>query len=262
MGLKLLVLPTLIGLSLLLAVMFIRPDVMSILEQRAVEATKQEALAKVEGVEKNIRSMVDSLDEKKETETLVKRYYPERMDQERAVDMVNFLAQQSGVIITGLSVTDQDVKKKSAPAATLEEGTAASGEIDILSNTEPVVEPPKSYKIDVAVIGAYEGMRGFLERLYRTDRMRTLNTFTIEEMPPVTGEENESIPDNFLEGSVSLTFQYAPLRKAGNVLHHPLFQSATLDYTEASRLSDFINSPVSDLSVPQTGRSNPFERLP
>lgn len=261
MGLKLLVLPALIGLSLILAVMFIYPDVMSILEQRQVEATKQDALLKVEGVEKNIQSIIGSLDAKKETEALVKRYYPEKMDQERAVDMVNFLAQQSGVIITGLTVVEQDTKKKSVPVVS-DTSEAIDGGIDILSDTEPIVEPPKTYKVDVSVIGTYESARSFFERLYKTDRLRVMNTFTLQEITPTTEQESESIPDNFLEGSISLDFRYAPLRRAGNVLHHPLFQAATFDYSQTNQLADFINSPVSDLFLPATGRNNPFERLP
>ncbi len=261
MGLKLLVFPTLIGLSLVLAVMFIYPDVMSILEQQQIETTKQDALLKVEGVEKNIQNIVGSLDSKKETEALVKRYYPEKMDQERAVDMVNFLAQQSGVIITGLTVTEQDVKKKSVPIAN-DVSETADGGIDILSDTEPTVEPPKSYKVNVSVIGTYESARSFFERLYKTDRLRVMDMFTLQEIASRTEQDKESIPDNFLEGSISLDFRYAPLRRAGNVLHHPLFQTGAFDYSSTNQLADFINSPVNDLFLPTTGRNNPFERLP
>ncbi len=261
MGLKLLVFPAIISLSLILAVMFIQPDVMSILEQREIESTKQDALSKIEMVAKNIQSMSSSLDSKKEAELLIKRYYPERVDQERAVDMVNFLAQQSGVIVTKISLVEQENKKK-APSQSHGEGTSGSEEIDILSTTEPAVEPPKSYKVDVIVMGTYDGIRGFFERLYRTDRLRVMNFFSIQEISLKTEKEGESIPDNFLEGSISFDFRYVAQKRAGNVLHHPLFQSESLDYSTANQLADFINSPVSDLTVPTTGRSNPFEKMP
>ncbi len=260
MGLKLLVFPTIVGLSLILAVMFIQPDVMSILEQRAIESTKQEALSKIETVAANIQNMSSSLDSRKETELLIKRYYPDKVDQERAVDMVNFLAQQSGVIVTKISLVEQENKKKSVSSA--QDESMASEEVDILSNTEPIVEPPKSYKVDVTVMGTYESIRGFFERLYRTDRFRVMNSFSVQEITLKTEKEGESIPDNFLEGSMSLDFRYIPQKRAGNVLHHPLFQSESLDYSSANQLADFINSPVSDLTIPTTGRSNPFEKMP
>lgn len=260
MGLKLLVFPTIVGLSLILAVMFIQPDVMSILEQRAIESTKQEALSKIETVAANIQNMSSSLDSRKETELLIKRYYPDKVDQERAVDMVNFLAQQSGVIVTKISLVEQENKKKSVSSA--QDESTASEEVDILSNTEPIVEPPKSYKVDVTVMGTYESIRGFFERLYRTDRFRAMNSFSVQEITLKTEKEGESIPDNFLEGSMSLDFRYIPQKRAGNVLHHPLFQSESLDYSSANQLADFINSPVSDLTIPTTGRSNPFEKMP
>lgn len=261
MGLKLLVFPTIVGLCLILVVMFVRPDVMSILEQREIEATKQDALSKVETVARNIQNMATSLDSKKEIELLIKRYYPEKIDQERAVDMVNFLAQQSGVIVTKISLVEQENKKKniSPPAEAV---ISDSEGVDIFSNTEPIAEPPKSYKADVVVIGTYESIRGFFERLYRTDRFRVMNSFSVQEIAPVTGGEGESIPDNFLEGSMSLDFRYIPQKRSGNVLHHPLFQSDSLDYSGANQLMDFINNPVSDLMIPAIGRSNPFERRP
>ena len=174
--------------------------------------------------------------------------------------MVNFLAQQSGVIVTKISLVEQENKKKSVSSA--QDESMASEEVDILSNTEPIVEPPKSYKVDVTVMGTYESIRGFFERLYRTDRFRVMNSFSVQEITLKTEKEGESIPDNFLEGSMSLDFRYIPQKRAGNVLLHPLFQSESLDYSSANQLADFINSPVSDLTIPTTGRSNPFEKMP
>lgn len=263
MGLKILVFPTILGLSLLLITVFVYPDVTKILEQQAIKITKEEALAQVESVEGNIKSMATSLDSKKDLEALAQRYYPKEMDQERAVDTVNFLAQQSGVIVSGLIFTKETLKKKvvvSAVSAT-DETTGDSGEgLNILDNTESVAEPPKNYEVEVTVIGPYENIREFFERLYRTDRLKVTKTLSIQEIASKTAEGG--IPDNYLQGNATFDFRYLLVKRSGNVLHHPLFRSDSIDFSSMNRLADFINSPVSDLVLPITGRSNPFEKLP
>lgn len=259
MGLKLLIFPASVILSIIIVIWFIYPGITRVLEQRALQETKQVDLSQVETVEGNIRAMSQSLNARRETEALVKRYYPENMDQERAVDMVNFLAQQSGVVITSLDLRQDAGKPKrvEAPAPIEGEGTS-----DGATPPETSVDPPKSYHATIALMGPYENIRSFFERLYRTDRLRVMNALTISEIKTRSQGEEEAIPDNFLAGTVLVDFTYASQKKATNVLHHPLFQTATLDYADANKLTDFINSPVSDLATPPVGRTNPFEALP
>lgn len=260
MGLKLLVFPSILILSLVLVIGFIQPQVMSILEQRETKKVKEEALSKVESVESNIRSLSQTLLSRRESERLIYRYYPEKTDQERAVDMINFLAQQSGVTITSFEITQAvENRKKVVPVETQsEDGTI----IDPAASGEVTATPPSHYGVTVRAIGPYSSLRGFFERLYRTDRLRTVKSFGLNEIKRVSQEEKDAIPPEFLEGIAKFEFLYVDRKKSGNALNQPLFQSGTLDLSGVNQLVDFISSPVSDLVSPPKGRVNPFQALP
>lgn len=258
MGLKLLVFPSILVLSLVLAIWVIQPRVMTIMEQRAVEQVKREALAKVESVETNIRVVTEALATRKESEQFVYRYYPEKSDQERAVDMLNFLAQQSGVVITSFAVTQEPERKKSVAQPQAEEGAI----FDPTQKGEVQAIVPSTYEVNVRVVGPYVGLRNFFERMYRTDRLHSLENFGVNEIQRTSQDEEGAFPPEFLEGFMNIEFPFVPQKRAGNVLIHPLFQSGTLDFGSVNRLVDFVNSPVSDLTLPPKGRMDPFQSLP
>lgn len=266
MSLKILLFPTLIVLSVVLIIGYIKPDIEAILTKRDEEATKTEELRNVETVEGNIRSLSQGLNRKSDLETLVKRYFPESIDQERSLDVINFLAQQTGVAVTGVSMNENPVLQPEQPtpevapsadpfAATPEAGTAP---------IPAAPEPQRSYRAEIGVMGTYNNLRNFFDRLYHTDRMRVAAELTLQK--PSDSErfrqEQEIIPADFLKGTIALDFAYAPAQSTGNALHQPLFQKNTLDLGVANRLVDFVNSPVGDLVPASPGRSNPFEAVP
>lgn len=256
MSLKLFIFPGILILSLTIAFGYIRPDIYAILEQRSLEAAKQADLAKVESVEANVTALSQELLSHHETEQLVQRYLPLAIDQERAVDTVNFLAQQSGVVVTALYL-----KNVTPPPSAQTQPVATLGGESEDTTAAPVAAPevPKSYLAQITVLGTYENIRGFYERLYRTDRLHQTQSLVIRR-PEDRPQEN--LPENILEGSLAFNFQYLAPKRAGNALNQPLFQNTTLDFSAANTLADFINSPVGDLLPPPTGRPNPFAVLP
>lgn len=257
MGIKVFLFPLIALLSLYLIIGYIQPDVVAILEQRETSKIKTDALAKAETVEQNIRSLAQSLDQHQDSEALLKRYFPTAIDQERSVDMVNFLAQQAGVSVVRLLISEEKTKKTVAVAAPApEDGADAS-----LTAEAPAPEEAKQYRVSVTVLGPYEQVRNFLERLYRTDRMHGLVSFEIRKPTASVGQETQ-LSDTFLEGELVADFYYTPLRRAGNALSQPVFQNSTFDFQVTNRLADFINSPVGDLEPGTMGRENPFMALP
>ncbi len=259
MTLKLLFFPTLLILAVFLSIAYIKPDIENILIKREEEATKQEALRSAENIESNIRSLAQALNGKKDIETLVNRYLPTSIDQERSLDVVNFLAQQTGVAVNGIAMKE---KQETQTAVVVSEtGEADPNQVAV---TERGPESPKSYLATIEVMGTYQNLRAFLDRLYHTDRMRALNSLLIRK--PDDSErfqaEQEIIPADFLRANIELDFFYASPVSGGNGLVQPIFQKNTMDFSPANRLVDFVNSPVGDLTPGNYGRTNPFEAIP
>ncbi len=259
MSLKLLLFPTMLVIAFTIGFLYIRPDVQTILEQRTIETVKREALAKVATVETNLSSLSQSLSSRSETVRLVNRYLPQSLDQERAVDIVNFLAQQSGVVVSALRIKDSTPPPVAPRSVSTTLGADEEPSPESLVPPAPPAEPVKSYEVNVTVMGPYDNIRGFFERMHRTDRLHRVVSWGIQKP---TDRPQEVIPENFLEGILVADFQYFSEKRAGNALGQPLFESDSIDFRAANSLADFINSPVGDLERPAAGRGNPFESLP
>lgn len=259
MSLKLLLFPTLLLLAVFLIIVYIKPDIETILIKREEETTKQESLRKVESIEGNIRSLAQSLNSKNEIETLVNRYFPTSIDQERSLDVINFLAQQTGVAVNGVAMKEN--RETQTVVVVSETGEAVPGEA-VVAERGP--ESPRSYQATVDVMGTYQNLRSFFDRLYHTDRMRAVKAITMRQ--PEQSErfqgEVEVIPANFLLATIEMDFFYASSVGGGNALTQPIFQKSTIDFSSANQLLDFVNSPVGDLTPIAPGRDNPFEAIP
>lgn len=261
MSLKLLFFPITLLLAVFLSVVYIKPDIETILLKRTEEAAKQEALRNVESVEANVRAIAQSLDQRKAVTTLVNRYFPASIDQERSLDVINFLAQQAGIIVNGIELKEN--QKELPPQAAVEaEPVDFLGEASSAQNRGPDV--PESYQATITVMGSYENLRNFFDRLHHTDRLRVMRSLQVGQVPDAdrfVGEQ-EIIPAGFLAATLAVDFLYAPLVGGGNALKQSIFQKDTLDFSSANRLADFVNSPVGDLAPVSPGRTNPFEAVP
>lgn len=264
MSLKLFLFPTLIVLSVILIIWYIKPDVETILTQQETERTKQGELQNVERIGENIKSLTVVLDQKNDTEKLVKRYYPEKIDQERSLDVINFLAQQTGVVLSGVAMAENPRVQEVTPSAEVANADPFAAASDATAATESVTAAPESYRAQIRVMGTYPNLRNFFDRLYRTDRMRVVNEFSIGQLleSERVQDGQEIIPADFLIATLSLDFFYTSVANAGNALHQELFKQNTLELGAANQLVDFVNSPVGDLAPAVAGRPNPFQINP
>ena len=261
MSLKILFFPTVIILAVILVIGYIQPDIETIFAKRSEKEVKMEDLRKAELIYANITALNKALDGRQEAESFIKRYFPQSIDQERALDIVNFLAQQTGVV-----VTDIDMIKNERPR-TEAVGTVGAGvdptEVSVSTVTEAPPEVPESYRVGIVTMGTYENLRSFFDRLYRTDRFRVLRDLKLSDLDLAReGEGGEIIPPDFLKGEIVLDFLYLPKKNSGNALTKSLFQQSELDFSSANRLIDFVNSPVGDLAPSTLGRNNPFQTVP
>lgn len=263
MSLKILILPAFIILELIIAIGYIKPNVDAILAKRDEILGVEESLARVDSVIANIQSVGRSLKGRGEIVSFVERYYPSSLDEERVVDMFNYLAQQSGIIVT-------EVSAMKTPAINVADGVYNDAVNNGLTPEEATAKAqaaalaaPQMYSAKVVALGAYPNLKDFMNRIYRSDRLHTTKKFSIayrnRDPDKVEEELARGIQDNFLIGTVEAEFPYVGEQRVSDALNDPLFQSPSFDYTIAEEAATFVTSPLPTLDTGMTGRANPYE---
>lgn len=254
MSIKSIAFPLFVVALVFIALNFIRPTVLSILEKREMRDSKQAELKAVEGTLANIRSLSDSrsalLAEERGARAI--EYLPFASDQDRVLDILNYLAVQAGASIA--SVTFKETPVPIRPSTTepmLGDGTA-------LPNPP---QPPisQAFTVTVEMTGTYESIKSFMEKVSNANRLHTISVFSIKEKKQEGGtEEAPPVSDGFLEGMFEADFAYLPEETYENAYLHPVFASGTFDTSGLDKLSS-MKSDVPSLVEPSvSGRSNPF----
>jgi hypothetical protein len=263
MSLKILILPIFIILELVIAIGYIKPNIDMILTKRDEITVAKESLAKVDAVIENIQSVGQSLRSRSETVSFINKYYPKALDEERVVDMFNYLAQQSGIIATDVIITQTPPVNV---ADSVYNGAVNSGltpEEATMKATAAALAAPREYIAKVVVIGAYPNLKDFFNRIYHSDRLHAVQKFSItyrkRDPNKIEEETAKGILDNFLIGSLEAKFPYVGDQRVSDALNDPLFQSPTFDFKTAEQAVSFVTSPLPLLETGETGHTNPYE---
>lgn len=253
MHLKVLLVPSLVIVTLVLAIGFIRP---AFADLGTKQAELEAAAARLEAARVavgNIDALGASLDSRSDTEAFAKQYLPEKMDQDRPMDALNFLASQSGVTLSDMEFTD--VKRVEAVPVDMTLDPAAAAEAAAFA--EPV---PDTYVVSVTVRGSYENIKAFFTRVSRMDRLHDASSFGIEvdETRAQNPDGTVADPTSDLIGTFTANFPYFAGRPAVAVVSAPLFQQAEIDFAPITAAIEKSSETIPSLERPQSGRSNPF----
>ena len=193
----------------------------------------------------------------------VDKYYPKALDEERVVDMFNYLAQQSGIIVTEVVATQTPPVNVADNVYNEAVNSGLTPEEATMKATAAALAAPREYLAKVVVLGAYPNLKDFLNRIYRSDRLHATQKFSItyrkRDPNKVEEETAEGILDNFLIGSLEAKFPYVGDQRVSDALNDPLFQSPTFDFKAAEQAVSFVTSPLPSLDTGETGRTNPYE---
>ena len=263
MSLKILILPTFIILEVIIAIGYIKPNIDAILAKQIEIQTAKDDLSKVDSVIGNIQTIGRSIASRPEAVNFVEKYYPKALDEERVVDMFNFLAQQSGIIVTGFSaMEDPEVRVGDAVYNDAINNGKTPEEATLMAEAATLAAP-RSYTAKVTVIGAYSNIRDFFSKIHHSNRLHEIDEFSIEyrKQDPNKAEEEAAlgIQSNFLIGTFEAKFPYVGEQRTGNALNEPLFQSPAFNFKTAEQAISFVTDPLPPLESGQGGRENPFE---
>lgn len=263
MSLKILILPTFIILEVIIAIGYIKPDIDEILAKRIEIQTAKESVAKLDATVANIRTVGQSVASRAETVNFVGKYYPQALDEERVVDMFNFLAQQSGVAVIKLDITPEEGERVADTVYNDALNSGKTPEEATLIAEAAAASAPKIYSAEVSVFGAYGGIKDFFSRIHHSDRLHTTDGFMIghqKENQNGTAEETDAdVQPGSLTGTLTAKFPYVGPQRTRDALNDPLFQSPTFNFKTAEQAITFVTAPLPTLESGEGGRQNPFE---
>ena len=265
MSLKILIFPLCIIMTLTLIIGYIKPDIGSILAMRDEIAKKNTDLGRIETLLANVHRLNAQIDGRHEGESFVLKYVPQTVDQEHMVDIFNFLASQSGVVISGVTAAENEPKARVEPVvehASVSFQALAPKPIDTGAPAAPT-QTIQSYTATVSATGTYDSIKDFLERIYRVDRMHELSNFAVfqrEKDAAAAAQGTEpKIPDNFLKVTFEANFPHFALTRPQSPLDLPVFQGDTFDFSTVEDLVNLVTNPLPPLDTGTTGKPNPFQ---
>ncbi len=257
MRLKLLVVPFSILFALILVIGYIKPDITVLQEKRILLESKNAQLGNLAGILKNIDALTQAIEVETESETFMLGYIPRAIDQERVIDMFNYLASQSGVFVYVINMKDIEVKSPKEETLQVVAGTPILDD----GSSVPLPQSPKpklkAFSAEVEVRGEYANMRDFFNRLAHMNRFHKVSSFSLA--TPKDDGRGEEQSTSTLTGRFKAEFTYFPIHHVENALNVAVFSKGEFNKDYLNRIGQWANNIVSPLDTPQSGRPNPFQ---
>lgn len=273
MSLKILLVPSLLAISLMLLIGFVKPDYSKWQAQRQALSQKESEAQNVQNVTANVTALNAFLDQNAEKEKFLLRYYPDNLDQGRLIDSFNFLASQSGVTLTAVSLNEVEQEQQeegfgNVPFTSLQDGSAPAdpnlADPNTLVPAQQLYQAPKpkAYEAQVTAQGDYGNLKSFLERIAAMDRLHRQKSFVIkrgESGGEQTAEGEAAVATGALNATYSGLFEFLPHQELASALQAPVFSQPTIDFTALDAAVARATATVPELGVASGGKANPFE---
>lgn len=260
MRFKIFLLPFFIVAALVLVIGYIKPDFDVVIMRRKEISSKEAQVANMKTVFENINSLNNSLDTEQTVEQFMYRYLPKNLNQEQVVDTFNFLALQSGLVITKMELKLPQEKAVEEQLINPAARSFVAGGKALDDFNAPILIPPvkaKTFTFQGSVTGPYVNIKDFFDRLAHIERFQNVRLFSIEASEK-TEEEKVSASDNLI-GTFEVEYGYLPSRPMASALDIPIFLQSNFDFSNVNVLLSKITSPVPALEKGTAGKPNPFQ---
>jgi len=229
--------PLFIVIFAFIAINFIRPAILSALDQRIAKEVKLAELAMVEKTATNIGALSGSRKAILESEdgTLLMTYLPTKVDQDRIVDILNYAALKTGTVIGGISF---EAGKAPREVALAEQVVGADG---IAIATPPPTPIPSSFSMKLNAGGTYDSLKSFMEQVSTVNRLQRVTAFSLTKKDKVelsAGETATSEDEDKLSADFEVSFLYLPESVYPGAHLLPMFESGAIDTSSVKRLME------------------------
>jgi Tfp pilus assembly protein PilO len=259
MSIKRILFPLFIFVIAFLVVNYIRPSVLSVLDQRSAKEVKLAELSAAEKTAANIWALSDA-----RTAFLnsgdggaILSYLPIKPDHDRIVDVLNYLALQSGAVIGNISFENNATPSVLVPQ---QEIIGADGSV---VQTPPQAPVPSAIFVSVGMNGTYDGLKSFMEKVSSMDRLRKIVSFSLskEKQVAALGADGQVSPDDgILSAELGIELLYLPEVSYPNAHLLPIFATGSFDVDSVQRAmeSDESVPPLPEPPLPER-RADPFK---
>jgi hypothetical protein len=259
MAIRRMLFPLFIIAIVFLAVNFIRPAVLSVLDQREAKDVKLAELASVEKTAANIGSLSDSRDTVLGSEegALIMSYLPIGSDHDRIADIFNYISIQSGAVIGNISFGGGTAAAPRAPTADI---IGADGSV---IQTPPTAPVPPAFLVTVDIDGAYENVKSFMQRVSSVDRLHRVMSFSVSKRDPIGAPQADGQPlpdDGILSAQLEVEFPYLPVATYPSAHLLPVFSTGSFDMESVRRIMESGDSipTLPEPALPEK-RADPFK---
>lgn len=275
MNVKILLFPLSLVIAIAVGIFGVQPSIKVALDKRANLDVANQNLQHVRTIVANVSSLSKNLDDNAAQEQLVVTYFPKMQDDERMIDVSNFLASESGILLS--SVKMEPIKSELVQSAALRQNaqqeikevrdvspTSAVATTTAMSSALTLVKSSpetrmRSVDATLSVLGRYEQIKAFLEKLYRSNRLNRFDSVLIQVPSQESGKSlGEALPQDILQGIFTVRFSFLPPTLLDEGTYVPIFEKTTFDFKTANELQSMITSTVAPLIVTPSPRPNPF----
>ncbi len=252
MSLKLLAVPFLVICTLVIAISYVKPDISILLKKQHQVGILQAQLVSLETIESNIKSMrsqittssSDSESTMTDADFLRQVYFPIGSDIEKGVDQLNFLADQSGIVVSDVQVEDQ--KKDIAQTEVKDETLQTSADLLIAKKGDAVIEEvplvsvhrtytPRSYLVTLKTAGSYQSTKDFYARVVQAKRFflpQNVEIISREESKPMEmgGADQKEVPPDTVFSTLEVQFFTLPAVSLATPVGEDVFEKAQLNF--------------------------------
>ena len=173
------------------------------------------------------------------------QYLPYVMNQDQTIDAFGYLASQSGLVVSDLDLKkiDEAANTKIAPDGSIVEDTTAN--------------KVKTFQLKGSVLGTYENIKTFYDRLSHISRFQNIQSFSIEKKIDSTSPQDKGTVSD-LKGTFVVAYGYLPKKSVLSALAIPVFLQSELDFSGVALLKEKITYTPT-LGKDQVGKPNPFQ---
>jgi len=280
MSLKLLAIPFFVICTLVIAISYVKPDVVLLLQKRYQLERSHARLTSLEKIALNIESMQaqiatsqsDSGSAMTDADFLRQIYFPASSDIERGIDQLNFLADQSGITVSSVEV--QDAKKVAPVSVAVEEvvqdsaGLLIAKAVDGESAESDLIVPhrtyvPDTFDVTIKTAGSYEATRDFYARVVHAKRLFLPGTLKLtrdqsQSTGPVATQESTK-DSNTLYSDLEVKFLLLPTVSITSAVGDDVFEKTKLDFESLAMIRQNKEGVTPELPAANPlGKTNPF----
>lgn len=275
MNAKMLLFPLSLIIAIAVGIFWIQPALTEVLDKRATIDAANQNLQQVQTIAANVAVLSRNLDDNVDREQLVATYFPKMQDDERMIDVSNFLASESGILLSSVKMeqikselvqsaaTRQSAQEEIREVGEVSPTSAAATAIALSPALTLVQSSPetrmRAEDVTLSVLGRYEQIKMFFEKLYRSNRLNQFRMISIQ-VPSATSQTPDvpTLSPDILQGTFTVRFSFLPLTSLAEGTYVPIFEKTAFNFQTVDELQGMITSTVAPLDVTPSPRPNPF----